>query len=75
MGSGEAQAGGGNASMNTNAAISNPANLDASLWPIREELAAAYRICYTLGLNRMTYNHLSAGCGGGKFLVNRYGLS
>ena len=71
----EAQAGGGSVAMDTSAAISDPAHFDAALWPMREQLAAAYRVCYTLGLNRMTYNHLSTDCGGGRFLVNRYGLS
>lgn len=56
-------------------AVSEPSRYDPSLRKTREELAAAYRICYELGINRFPYNHLTVDCGGGRFLVNRYGLS
>ena len=69
------QAGGGAFAVDHSAAVVDPARFDASLWPLRAQLAAAYRALHTLGLNRMTYNHCTADAGRGRFLVNRYGLS
>jgi len=43
---------------------------------VREDLAAAYRLCHKMGLNEGVCNHLTALLPGStdRFLVNRYGL-
>lgn len=67
-------AGGGDMKLNEKNAVSDPLLYDQSLKHIRKELALAYRILYNLKINTFPYNHLTADCGSGRFLVNRYGL-
>jgi ribulose-5-phosphate 4-epimerase/fuculose-1-phosphate aldolase len=70
-----AAAGGGNAKMGRDGALTDPNDFDGKLWPVRNELALAYRALYNVGLNTFTYNHLTVDCGQNRFLINRYGLS
>lgn len=71
----QAEAGPRQVALQTDHAVSDPSKFDPALWELRQELAAAYRCLYSLGINTFTYNHCTVDCGHGRFLVNRYGLS